>query len=228
MMCPHMYNDTNDDTVDLKRSKCKEKEFVQATNNLREMTLAMAETLVGNKECTSIQPDAFLNGKVDVNNMRQNNYELISKKLKDKTADEEKGGEKSPGTEGSVHRPHDYDAVQFAETRKSLQRGIKLPKAHEGPDPTSGAELLQFVVDPERLDLYPDPMLLLIKAAVNWSWWCGQKLLPACGCANEEEEEEEELVVPSTPVPTMIEFQPVPVTPDDNDDASLIFLVGTG
>jgi len=74
-----MYNDTNDDTVDLKRSKCKEKEFVQATNNLREMTLAMAETLVGNKECTSIQPDAFLNGKVDVNKMSRKITNLSQK-----------------------------------------------------------------------------------------------------------------------------------------------------
>jgi len=49
MMCPFMYNDTSDDTTYLKRSKCKEEEFVQATNNLREMTLAMAETLVGKK-----------------------------------------------------------------------------------------------------------------------------------------------------------------------------------
>jgi hypothetical protein len=207
MMCSRMYNDTyddtNDDTMYLKRSKCKEEEFVQATNNLREMTLAMAETLVGNKESTSIQPYAILNGKEDVNKMSENDYELISKKLKDKTADEEKGGEKSPGTEGSdyVHSPRAYDEVQFAETRKSLQKGIKLPKALEGPDPTSGAELLQFVVDPKRLDLYPDPMLLLIKAAVNWSWWCGQKL------------DQEELVVPSTPVPTMIEFD-VPLVLD--------------
>merc|ERR1712224_876802 len=147
-------------------------EFVQATINLREMTLAIAETLVGNKESTSIQPDAILNGKEDVNKMSQNDYELISKKLKDKTADEEKGGEKSLGTEGSdyVHSSRAYDAVQFAETRKSLQKGIKLPKALEGPDPAaSGAELLQFVVDPKKLDLYPDPMLLLIKASVNWS-----------------------------------------------------------
>lgn len=67
-------------------------------------------------------------------------------------------------------------------------------------------------------DLYPDPMLLLIKAAVNWSWWCGQKLLPACGCANEEEEE---LVASSTPVPATIEFKTVPVTPDDDDDVSV-------
>lgn len=221
MMCCTIYNDTNDDTIYPKRSKCKKEEFVQATNNLREMTLAMAETLVGNKESTSIQPDAFLNEKVDVNTMSQNEYDLISKGLKDRTANEEKGGEKSPGTEGSdyVNNPRAYNAEQLAETRKSLQKGIKLPKELEGPDPTSGAELLQFVVDPKELDLSPDPMLLLIKAAVNWSWWCGQKLLPACGCANEEEEEE--LVVPSTPVPTMIEFQPVPVTPDDNDDASL-------
>ncbi|CAB9524516.1 hypothetical protein SEMRO_1546_G281450.1 [Seminavis robusta] len=70
--------------------------------------------------------------------------------------------------------------------------------------------LLQFEVDPSKLDLSPDPMLLLIKAAVNWSWCCGQKLLPACGRSNEEEEEEE-LVAPSTPIPTTIGCKPVPV-----------------
>ena len=101
MMCSYMYNDTDDDTKYLKRSKCKEGEFVEATNNLREMTLAMAETLVGNEESTSIQPDAFLNGKVDVNKMSQNDYELISKRLKDRTTDEEEGDETSLGTEGS-------------------------------------------------------------------------------------------------------------------------------
>jgi len=223
-MCTLMYNDTHDNSKYLKRSKCKKDEFVNATKNLRAMTLAMAETLIGNKECKFIRPDKCLQEKkID---MTDEVYQFISKRLNDRTADEEKGGEKSPGTEGSKIPKTWYDAVQFSETRKSLGAGIKLPKeAKEGPDPTRGEELLQFVVDPDRLDLYPDPMLLLIKAAVNWSWSCGQKLLPACGCANEEEEEEEELVVPSTPVPTMIEFQPVPVTPDDNDDASLSSIV---
>lgn len=77
------------------------------------------------------------------------------------------------------------------------------------------------------LDLCPDPMLLLVKAATNWSWWCGQQLLPACGLANEEEEKEEEVVRPSTLVPTEIEVKPVPVTPDDEDDLSVWLLVRT-
>ena len=51
MMCRFGYNDKSFDPVRkrdglLKRSKCKKKEFVEATENLRQMTMAMAETLV--------------------------------------------------------------------------------------------------------------------------------------------------------------------------------------
>jgi len=230
MMCTHAYNDedfekdygTEEDIGHLKRSKCKGKEFDEATQNLRQMTLAMAETLVGKD--FKVRPDEILRGKLDNIDDDARNY--IIKKLESKTADEEKGDEKSIGEEKRdyyepkrhLQAPDYYDAVQFEQTRNSLKEGSKLPKANEELD-LDGCELLQFDIDPKRgFDLYPDPMLLLIKAAVNWSWWCGQKLLPTCGCANEEEEE---LVAPSAPVPATIEFKPAPVTPDDDDDVSV-------
>ena len=82
-------------------------------------------------------------------------------------------------------------------------------------------EVLKFAIDPNKTDFVPDPILLLMKAAINWSWRCRQKLYPACGshCM----EEEKELVVPSTPIPSEIEFvhvSAVPVTPDSEDNLS--------
>ena len=150
--------------------------------------------------------------------MRDGDLKYIKRKLKSKTAEEEDGkmsGEEESEKSRTDLQVEDYHKVQFEETRTSLKNGIKLPEAKPELD-LNHCELFQFEVDPARkLDLYPDPMLLLIKAAINWSWSCNQKLLPACGRVNEEEEEEE-LVGPSTPIPTEIEFKSVPVTPDDD------------
>ena len=217
MMCRFGYNDKSFDPVGkrdglLKRSKCKKKEFVEATENLRQMTLAMAETLVG--QDFQIRPDQILGNRY----LRDGDFEYIKRKLKSNTAEEEDGkisGEEESEKSRTDLQVEDYHKVQFDETRASLKNGIKLPEAKPELD-LNHCELFQFEVDPARkLDLFPDPMLLLIKAAINWSWSCNQKLLPACGRANEEEEEEE-LVGPSTPIPTEIEFQSVPVTPDDD------------
>jgi len=76
-------------------------------------------------------------------------------------------------------------------------------------------EVLKFTINPEETDLVPDPMLLLMKAAINWSWRCDQKLLPACGSVYSEEEEPR--FAPSTIIPFVIEFAPMPETPDDDD-----------
>ena len=214
MMCHFGYNDKSFVPEDvrvgvLKRSRCKKNEFDEATQNLRQMTLAMAETLVGQN--FNIRPDQSLRTR----HVKDEDIEYIKSKLKSKTAEEEGG--KMSGEESEKSKTYlkvDYHKVQFEETRKSLNNGIKLPEAKPELD-LDRCELFQFEVDPARkLDLYPDPMLLLIKAAINWSWSCNQNLFPACGRANEEEEEEE-LVDPSTPIPTEIEFKSVPVTPDD-------------
>jgi hypothetical protein len=65
---------------------------------------------------------------------------------------------------------------------------------------------------PTATDFIPDAMLLLIKAAINLSWRCDQKLLPAC------EGEGEESVAPDAPIPTVIKCRHVPVTSDSGDD----------
>jgi len=188
-LCPDPYTGEKFDVEAgvLKRWKCTRPAFHEATENLRQMTLAMAETLVG--EGFEVKPDETLRpqnptpAKEDCSN--------IIKKLQSK------------------------DKAQFEETRKSLNEdGIKLPQAMPEIGDLDDYELLLFEVDPSaKLDVYPDPMLLLIKAAINWSWFCGQKLLPTyCGSANEEDEgeegeesdvEEEE----SPPIPTTIEFK---------------------
>ena len=97
---------------------------------------------------------------------------------------EESGGEESETLQRPLHT-EDYHIAQFQDTTESLKNdGVRLPKAKNDLDLDS-CELLQFEVDPTtEIDLYPDPMLLLIKAAINWSWCCRQKLLPACGRAN--------------------------------------------
>ena len=197
------------------------KEFEQATHNLQEMTLAMAETLVGKRK---IRPDNILrNHEID----NDDDYNDVKNKLMAKNPeikDDTKSGEDSEGKskveEGSARSPRsrrkeDYHYVLFSETRKSLKSGVILPTVASGLD-FNKAELLQFMVDPESgIDLWPDPMLLLIKATINWSWYCGQKLLPACG-GNSQQEDEEELVAPTTPIPAVVTVKPAPVTPDDD------------
>jgi hypothetical protein len=108
--------------------------------------------------------------------------------------------------------------------QEAMERtGIVLPQV-QGKLEYNSAQVLKCVIDPMAHDLVPDPMLLLMKAAINWSWRCKQKPYPACGSAHGAVGEEEELVVPSTPIPSFIEVKAVPVTPetdDDDDDLSL-------
>ncbi|KAL3909216.1 MAG: hypothetical protein SGILL_008171, partial [Bacillariaceae sp.] len=161
----------------LKTSKCTSDVFENATANLRTMVLAMAETLVGGKHI-KVRPDANLHEmKEEINDETR---EYITKKLKDKLKPKD---ERSSEEDFNSHIPAAYyDAVQFELTRESMAiEGIKVPKVKDNLVLDS-VELLQFEVDPASgLDLYPDPLLLLIKAAINWSWFCGQTLLPACG-----------------------------------------------
>jgi len=119
-------------------------------------------------------------------------------------------------------RGPDPRADLLKQTRDDMKnRGVMVPKFLDS-DFDDSVEILKFVIDPSATDLVPDPMLLLMKAAINWSWRCGQKFLPACCSVHSEGAEEEELVVPSTPIPSFIECPPVPVTPDFiGDDLSL-------
>ena len=227
MMCTNPYgsdsnpydSDSKDEQSEkpkgyFRRSKCEKTEFEHATFNLKTMTLAMAETLVG--KGNNIHPDESLKDT----KLSNEDYDYIVAKLKSeiegndvksKTEENDEEGEDDSGEDQSEKSrgtlgPKKYNYVQFQETRRSLNSGIKVPKMKEGLD-FSKAELLQFTVDPNGgVDLYPDPMLLLIKAAINWSWSNGQKLLPTCG----RTEEEEEWVAP---IPTEIEIAPVPVIP---------------
>mmetsp|Transcript_61664 Transcript_61664/g.150957 ORF Transcript_61664/g.150957 Transcript_61664/m.150957 type:complete len:230 (-) Transcript_61664:185-874(-) len=227
-MCP-LYYDRDDfdasQTGSFKRSKCQKVEFQNATHNLRQMTLAMAETLVGDwKGC---RPDQYLiDENIEVAN--DNDYDYITRMLKNKIVGNEdekyygEDGQKKSGDKGSTRLGRDFsqlqfDRVQLQETEKKFNKeGICIPKEKDGLD-FSNVELFQFTVDPESgIDLCPDPLLLLIKAAINWSWHCDQKLLPSCGIPSDEEDTWD-LVAPSTPIPAVIEVRPVPVFPDDEE-----------
>jgi uncharacterized membrane protein YgcG len=101
-------------------------------------------------------------------------------------------------------------------TRKSIENsGVVLPLAPKNFD--DNLQVLKCSIDPKHTDLIPDPMLLLMKAAINWSWRCGQKLLPACGSVHSDNEEARSLTAPYTPIPKFVEVVPA-VTPDDDDD----------
>jgi len=208
-MCVHYYNEDTFDTSNkikgtLKTSKCTSDVFKNATENLRTMVLAMTETLFG-RGFYGINPDI---GLANTGSLSEKDRKYVENKLK---------GKLKPKSERSSeeHRQipvSSYNVVQFEWTKASMFKdGIKLPKERDNLV-LDKVELLQFEVDPLELDVYPDPFLLLIKAAINWSWCCDQKLLPACGRPD----------APSSPVPTMIEITtvplPVPVTPDKEDD----------
>jgi hypothetical protein len=84
------------------------------------------------------------------------------------------------------------------ETKKDIQqRGVVLPTARTNFE---SLQVLKGFIDSEKSDLIPDPMLLLMKAAINWSWRCKQQLLPACHSVHSEQEEASSLASPSTPV----------------------------
>jgi hypothetical protein len=94
--------------------------------------------------------------------------------------------------------------------------GVVLPTA---PTNSESLEVLKCRIHQNDTKWIPDPMLLLVKAAINWSWRHKQKLLPACGSVHSEKEEERSLAAPSTPIPSFIELaSAIPVTPDDDDD----------
>jgi hypothetical protein len=205
-LCRKPYHDMfyNEETsTGFRRSKCNKTHLDTATTNLRTIVLAMAESLVGRK--SKVSPDHPL-------------IEWKAKKEKRRTSNA-----KSVKPPQNNKIKEDYDTELFEDTVRSIREsGGKLPKVKEdleGNENLDGVELLQFWVDQKKVDLYPDPMLLLVKAAINWSWYCEQKLLPACGCATVNDEKAEEgdaLLVPSTPIPTIIECLAMPVSPDDH------------
>ena len=199
-LCRQLYHGTDfdDRTANVfKRSKCTKDQLKDATENLRKMVLAMAETLVGRKG--EVKPYEIL---------LESNGHFI----------------KCPDDTNKWNKKH-YDVSLFEATSQSIKRnGVLVPKLviglEENPD-LDGVELLVCHLNPDQVDLYPDPMLLLMKAAINWSWYCKQKLLPASGSLSMKMndgigDEEDEEKVPTTPVPVCIEFRPmpVPVTPD--------------
>jgi hypothetical protein len=126
-----------------------------------------------------------------------------------------------PPRAGLAPKGPDKRTDLLANALKSIDKdGIKLPSVLESFD-FEDAQVLKSFIEPLATDLVPDPMLLLMKAAINWSWRCGQKLYPACGSVHSAVGEEEELEVPSTPIPSFIEVRAVPVTPDSDDDDEL-------
>lgn len=181
-----------------KRSKCTKGQLDEATENLRKMVLAMAETLVGRNG--EVKPyESLLNSKG-------------------------RGFKELPPEKDQWNKEH-YDIDLFEATMLSVKNnGVRVPKLERGlegnPD-LDGVELLVCHLNPDQVDLYPDPILLLVKAAINWSWYCDQKLLPACGSLNIKRDDgidgdKDEEIVPTTPVPECIELRPTPgwVTPD--------------
>lgn len=179
-LCSKAYNDegfNEKPASTFKRSKCTKDQLVDATKNLEKMVLAMAETLVG--RTGEVAPYQYLlNGK-------RGRFE------------------ERPADQNQWKKEH-YDSHLFEETIHSITtKGVQVPTLEESQD-LEHVQLLVCHFNPDLVDVCPDPMLLLMKAAINWSWYCDQKLLPACG-----EEEEDEEMVPTTPVPEYIEFGPV-------------------
>jgi hypothetical protein len=128
----------------------------------------------------------------------------------------------SAGCGGSAPKPRDPKTTLLTETQEKMKEdGIVLPQLRNDIDYDS-VQVLKFRIDPDKTDLVPDPMLLLMKADINWSWRCGQKVLPACGTVNTAGEEKVD-VPPTTPIPSSIEFKPNPVTPETDVDDDLSF-----
>lgn len=188
------------------------------------MTLALAETLIYGSGLGCFLPHQYLKDEgITVDDQKE--YDFIKNRLEKKTSTTvdgaESSGHESSSMSGEMFNAFQYNYVQFEETIKSITKnGICVPKEKDDID-FSKTHLFQFEVDPERgIDLIPDPMLLLIKAAVNWSWYCDQKLLAAYGHPTKEIKTKQQATtgdvgVPSTPIPVVVEFEtkPVPVTP---------------
>ena len=111
----------------------------------------------------------------------------------------------------------EFQMKMLQDTVESIEakRGVFVPELKfEDEDELGRVEVFKFSLDKEKTDYLPDPLLLLIKAAINWSWRTGQKLLPACGPVLKEEEGQEVSV--TTPIPDIITRNAVPVTPDSD------------
>lgn len=102
---------------------------------------------------------------------------------------------RSAASASAPRAPDEKEKFLQTTTEDLKTRGVMVPQLQGD---LASVEVLKFVIDPSATDLVPDLMLLLIKAAINWSSRCGQTLLPACDSVHSEREEEE-LVVPSTP-----------------------------
>lgn len=193
-LCVFPYN--NEDHI-RPLMKCDGNDIQKATDRLSDMVLALADTLLDAGEDTitplTLQDQAHGGNGGSVQSSRHGS-----------------GVPKAP--------PRDDKKVTVLKNAIAALKkdGVKVPMLKKDINLES-LELVKFLVNPEKVDLYPDPWLLLMKAAINWSWRCGQKLYPACRSVHSEEEEEEEWDVPSTPVPTIIECGPLPVTPDFGD-----------
>jgi hypothetical protein len=175
-LCPKPYHGSDEqaESIKFKRSKCEVADLELASARLKDMVLALAETLVGREK--KISP-----------------ITLTTEKKKRELLEE---------------------SIENIE-----KRGVMVPELIR--EDLASVEVMKFFIDQKATDLVPDPMLLLIKAAINWSSRCDQKLLPACGSVHGEGEgEEEEFFVPSTPIPSVIKFKPNPVTPETDVDTS--------
>ena len=102
--------------------------------------------------------------------------------LADSLTEEEEEGKISPFTclIAKKKGDKDYKLKMLLDTKKSIKKkGVCIPKLLRKEDEElENIEVFKFSLDSEKTDYVPDPMLLLIKVAVNWSWRCGQKLLP--------------------------------------------------
>lgn len=76
------------------------------------------------------------------------------------------------------------------ETLRTLgNKKVKVPVLKRGG---AGCELMKVKLD-ANLATVPDPMLLVQKAVINWSSFCGNKLLPVCSDGPEIDPDEAEL-----------------------------------
>ncbi|KAL3906024.1 MAG: hypothetical protein SGILL_009445 [Bacillariaceae sp.] len=151
------------------------------------MVKAMAETVVGRPG--AVKPQSVFYEKTDTKKSQEDE------------------------TKPSMMKDEDYKKDHFENLFASFNnKGVQIPKVNsESAEELEKKELLVFHLDPRKVDLYPDPMLLLMKAAINWSMYCDQELFPVYDSATEDDEDEESV---ATPIPTFIYCAPVRVTPD--------------
>ncbi|CAB9519564.1 expressed unknown protein [Seminavis robusta] len=167
--------------------KCEPDDIRTATRNLSNMVLALADTLMDKKGLSVV--DLF------------EQSELAKRKGKGNSQAEDKR------------------LGVLKDAKKEIEKdGVFVPVlVSDASEHLESLKVVKFTIDASETDLVPDPMLLLIKAAINWSWRCGQKLLPACGSV-QSEGEDAELTVSTPPCIVVIGPKPVPVTPVSEDD----------